>query len=47
MNMTLKNLYDIFGLAYIDNFIKYFQYFISPNPSHHAMDTKLFKFFKK
>ena len=47
INLTLKDLYDIFGLAYFDNFMKYLGYFLSPNPTHHIIQTKYFKIFKK
>lgn len=45
--LTLKNIYDIFGLAYYDNLIKYFPFFISPNPEHHALPTKIYNTTKK
>lgn len=46
-SLSLKNFYDLFGLAYYDNFMKYLTFLISPNPKHHAINSKTFKMLRK
>ena len=46
-SLSLKNLYDLFGLAYYDNFMKYLTFLVSPNPKHHAISSKVFKMLRK